>query len=504
MTGSGRSLAAALGLALALAVGAGALGACGRDASAVPAASGSAGATAETAATGAPDGTAPAAGRTNILLIVLDTLRTDHMSAYGYAWPTTPNLDALAARGARFTDCTSQAAWTGPSMISLMTGLPIFNTLMRLPDAMPVLAEPFRRAGWRTGAAVANSVLSADHGFGRGFDDFKARELGTTQWSAKDVNLHALEFLDDDDGRPFLLWLHYLDTHDPYTPAELPWKRTAKEIFTPWELATVEEVIAKAPDGERERLATQVELLAQEVDRYDAELHELDARLGELFGMLERRGLLDETLIVVAADHGETLFRRPEHPDRLQNVRENKAKHGEVLDLTDYMKREHHSYTYQELVHTPLIVAGPGIPAGQTVESLVSNLDLRPTLLGLAGLKVPECPGRDLSAALRQAGHVPPAAWVTSTAYDTVSARLPDGRKLVVPGEVLVRREGRKPLMYTLGADPDELSPQPVEGSEAIVKQLYREWAEDPFTDWFGTDTTEQDIETLKELGYVK
>ena len=495
-TRSGRTVATARGAALALGMGAalaaGLLGACGP---------------ASPATAGAP---AAGAARTNVLLIVLDTLRTDHMSAYGYAWPTTPHLDALAARGARFTDCTSQAAWTGPSMISLMTGLPIFNTLMRLPDALPVLAESFHRAGWRTGAVVANSVLSDEHGFDRGFDRFSVRQLATPQWTADDINRGALEFLDGDDGRPFLLWLHYLDTHDPYTPAERPWKRSAKEIFTPWELATVETVIAQAPDGVRARLFTQIETLAEEVDRYDAELHALDARLGALFAELERRGLLDETLIVVAADHGETLFRRPEHPDRLANQKEWKEKHGEELELVDYMKREHHSYTFQELIHTPLIVAGPGIPGGQTIEALVSNLDLRPTLLGLAGLPVPagagpQGPGRDLSAALRSAGSVPPAAWVTSTAYDTVSARLPDGRKLVVPGEALVRRTAAKPLMYSLKDDPHEQRPLPAEPQLAeLVKRLYRECAQDPFTQWLGTDDSEADIEALKELGYVR
>ena len=494
---SGRSVVAAPGAALVLALGVGAtlaggmLGACGPDSTAAPAAPAAA--------------AAAEAGRTNVVLIVLDTLRTDHMSAYGYAWPTTPHLDALAARGARFTDCTSQAAWTGPSMISLMTGLPIFNTLMRLPDALPVLAEPFHRAGWRTGAVVANSVLSDEHGFDRGFDRFSVRPLSTPQWTADDVNRGALEFLDGDDGRPFLLWLHYLDTHDPYTPDERPWKRSAKEIFTPWELATIDAVIAQAPDGERARLFTQIETLADEVDRYDAELHALDARLGALFAELERRGLLDETLIVVAADHGETLFRRPEHPDRLANQKEWKEQHGEELELADYMKREHHSYTYQELVHTPLIVAGPGVPGGQTIQALVSNLDLRPTLLGLAGLPPPEGPGRDLSPALRSAGPVTPAPWVTSTAYDTVSARLPDGRKLVVPGEVLVRRADAKPLMYLLKDDPNEQRPLPAEPAlDDLVKQLYREWAEDPFSQWLGTDDSAADIEALKELGYVR
>lgn len=446
--------------------------------------------------------------RANVILIVLDTLRTDHLSAYGYGWPTSPHLDALAARGARFLDCTAQAAWTGPSMISLMTGRPIFNSLMKLPDEFPVLAEPFQRAGWRTGAVVANSVLAEEHGFGRGFDVFAARPVGTEAWTAADVNRQALEFLDRDDGRPFLLWLHYLDTHNPYTPPERPWTRTPEEVFAPWERDTINDTILKAPDGERAKLYTQIDELAAEVDRYDGELHWLDARLGELFAELDRRGLTGETYIVVASDHGETLFRRPEHPDRIETVKTWKQEHGQELELFDYVKREHHHYVFQELIRTPLIVAGPGIPAGQQIESLVSNLDLRPTLLGLAGLAgvaAPAGPGRDLSPALRQAGPVAPAEWVTSVGHDTVSARLPDGRKFVLPGEMLMRRFGNQPLVYSLRDDPNELHPVPPRAEEqALVNRLRSAWETDPFTEWVGTDTNPQDLETLRELGYVR
>ncbi|HZM00637.1 MAG TPA: sulfatase [Planctomycetota bacterium] len=441
----------------------------------------------------------------NVLLIVLDTLRTDHMSGYGYALPTTPNLDALATQGVQFMDCTAQAAWTGPSMISLMTGLPIFNSLMNLPADFPVLAESFQRAGYRTGAVVANSVLGEEHGFNRGFDQFSARQVGTEAWTAVKVNRHAVEFLERDDDRPFLLWLHYLDTHNPYTPPALPWTRTPEQVFTPWERAAIEATILKAPEGERARLYGQIGELAREVDRYDAELHWLDARLGELLAELGRLGVREETLIVVAADHGETLFRRPEHPDHFAKIKEWKDKHGMPMELADYMMREHHSTNFQELLRTPLIVAGPGIAGGRRIDVMVSNLNLRPTLLGLAGLPVPEGPGRDLSAALRSGGKVTPDAWVTSAAHQAVSARLPDGRKFVLPAEGIMRRLGVKPAVYSLRDDPDELRPLPLdERAQAILDELAEQWQNDAFTAWVGTDSKPEDIEILKELGYVR
>jgi arylsulfatase A-like enzyme len=448
----------------------------------------------------------PVARRPNVLLIVVDTLRADHLSSYGYPHETSPHLDALAARGAVFMDCTAQASWTVSSMMSLMTGLPIFQTIYRIPDEYPVLAEHYARAGYRTGAFVANSVLSEETGFQRGFESWDVRALKTRQWIADDVNRRAVRFLIEEDERPFFLWLHYLDPHYPYEPPQEPTLRPVDEVFTDFEREGIEAAIEAAPVAERATLAAQVEALAADVDRYDGELRFVDERIGRVLDMLERRGLLDDTVVVVASDHGETLFRRPVHPTRLSTMRAWHARWGTTMGLADYVKREHASWTTEELVRTPLIIAGPGVAPGQRVDALVANLDLLPTLLGLCGLEAPgDLPGRDLSAVLGRAGRVPPAAWATSTGDVEVSVKLPDGRKLTVPSAEMEELFGLATALYDLEEDPYELSPRPLDArAEELLSRLREAIADDPFRSFQGADVDPETLERLRELGYIR
>ncbi|MCB9899359.1 MAG: sulfatase-like hydrolase/transferase [Planctomycetes bacterium] len=445
----------------------------------------------------------------NVVFVLLDTLRRDHMSAYGYAWPTTPRLDELAARGALFTDCTSQASWTMPSMISIMTGRPIFTTIYKIPDECTLLAEHFHDGGWRTGAFVANSLVSSEAGFARGIEQFEIREKMTRQWTAGQVVDRALAFVDaggDDDERPFFAWLHFLDTHDPYAPPTVPWQRTPDELFDEGEQAVIDQALADAPDAERPGLSYERDALAREVDRYDGELAYLDAQLGRLFDELARRGLLEDTYVVVVADHGETLFRRREHPDRVAELRAYKTKAKEPMRLWDYVKKDHDRYVYDELVRTPFLLAGPGVLPGQRVDALVSNLDVGPTLLGLCGLPQPvDAAGRDLSGPLTRGDAVPPARWVTSFCDSVLGARLPDGRKLVLPAETMQQRYGFEPRVYDLRVDPRELHPRPPDAEAELGLERLRQEAElDPFKRYDADGVDAETLAKLRELGYVR
>lgn len=450
-------------------------------------------------------GCAPEPSPPNVLLVVLDTVRTDHLSAYGYPWETTPRLDALARRGVLFEDCTAQASWTMPSMISLMTGLPIFTTIHRVPDEHPVLAEAFAAAGYRTGAAVANALLSSDAGFGRGVDSFAVRQAMTRQWKAADVTDQALDFLSQPDERPFFLWLHYLDPHNPYEPPEIPFRRDPAELFEPWEREGIRRAVESAPEDERRFLRWEEGDLAREIDRYDGELLYLDRELGRVLDALDASGRADATYVVVVGDHGETLFRRPEHPDRLAQTRQIREKRGERMRLSDYLKREHDSWLYEELVRTPFIVAGPGLPPGRRVEALVTNLDVLPTLLGLAGLPGGPGPGRDLSEVLRAGRPVPPAPWAPSLCSHAVSVRAADGRKLVVPTEAMVRRHGHAVQLFDLESDPNELTPLPLDAAgQALLERLRDAQRSDPFATYGGADLDPETIERMRELGYLR
>ena len=459
--------------------------------------------------TGGADTEPDAERRPNVVLVVLDTLRTDHLSAYGYGWQTSPHLDALAARGVIFTDCTAQASWTMPSMISLMTGEPIFRTVYKVPGSQPLLAERFAEAGWRTGGFAANSLLSTDAGFGRGFDDWDVRERGERRWTGADLVRQGLRFAEADDGRPFFLWLHFMDTHTPYESERRPWTRGPDELFSDWERQGFAAALEAAPDGQRAALAARFEAetraLADEVDRYDAGVARVDAYLGRLFAELRARDLLDDTYVAVVSDHGETLYRRPQQPHALAERRERADAAGQPLTLDDLLKKEHDGTVFEELVRTPWILAGPGLPAGRRVESLAANLDVGATLLGLCGLPSRHGSGRDLSHALRSGAPVPPAAWSTSSCDLALSAKLPGGRKLVVtrtPGPTGGLGEAR---LYDLAADPFERHPLPLDDDARVwLARLTEAAAAGPFHAVGGADADAETLERLRELGYVR
>ena len=472
--------------------------------------------------------------RPNVLFVVADTLRADHLSTYGYGWKTSPRLDELASRGVTFLDCTAQASWTMPSMISLMTGQPIFSTLYRIPGEFPVLAERFEEAGYRTGAFVGNSLLSEEAGFQRGIDRWAVRQHGGPKWRDGELETRALAFLDDQGGgaadgpagdprgdavggdeRPWFLWLQSMITHAPYDPPRIPWRRRPGEVFTEAEQAGIRDVLGDVDDAQRKTLAGQISDLSAMVDKYDGEVLALDALIGRLVDALDERGLLDSTYIVLVSDHGETLFSRRQITTRFEQLRKWREHRGEPLTLVEYLKMEHDGTVYEELVRTPFVLAGPGLPAGRREQALVANIDVGPTLLGLCGLSSNLGAGRDLSGALLRDEPVPDAPWATTSCQQALAAKLPGGRKLVLPRTAVEVGFGLEPRVYDLRADPEER--QPVvgllgsgEGSDLsrelvpILGRLERAAETGPFVPFSGADADSATMEKLRELGYVR
>jgi arylsulfatase A-like enzyme len=391
-------------------------------------------------------------------------------------------------------------------MISMLTGQPIFRTLYELPEGRVTLHERFAEAGYRTGAVIANSALARDRGFSRGVESYAVRRAKQQRWSGELVTDRALAFFDENDGRPVFLWLQYLDTHLPYDPPHVPWQRPYPEVFEDWERAQIEDVVAGAPEEQREALLQQRPQLSHAVDRYDGALRELDRQLGRLFAGLEQQDLLDGTLVVVVSDHGETLYRRREHPERIDATRAWRAGRGQRLGLDDLVKAGHDDWVYQEQVHTPWIVAGPGIAPGRRHAALVSNLDVAPTLLGLAGLTVPDLPGRDLSAALLRGDDIPPAPFVTSSSGRAVMLRLPDGTKVITPTEAVPSDYGLHPERFDLSVDPEEREPRPANDEVAaqLLERLQAAVRTDPFRDAGGGQMDAETRERLRELGYLR
>lgn len=301
--------------ALALLTGLAAIGACGRTAS------------------------TPA----NLLVISLDTLRADRIGSYGHAAAQTPTLDALAARGARFTNATTTTPLTLSAHTSLFTGTwPMAhgvrdNTGFYVDEAAITLAEVLKGRGYRTGGFVGAFVLDARWGIAQGFDhyfdDFDLSEdvgpgLDAIQRRGSDVVDQATAWLGQPSTQPFFAWVHLYDPHTPYdAPAEFASRFPATR------------------DG-----------------AYDAEVAYTDAQVGRLLASLDAGGRLDNTLVVVLADHGE--------------------------QLGEHQEQSHGFFIYDASVRVPLIVAGPGI-AARVVPDQVRIVDVMPTVLDLLGVSGP-------------------------------------------------------------------------------------------------------------------
>ncbi len=382
------------------------------------------------AAACAPGG-GPAPGAPNLVLVVADTLRADRLGAYGYGRGTSPSFDRLAAEAALFEQARAQAPCTFPSVNSLLTSRPAWAFSGRpagrlgIPDALPSLAVHLRRAGYRTAAVSASPVVRAqpgainrEGGFGRGFDLFLD---GCTWRDGRCVGRRA-ETLLGLLPEPFFLYLHYLDPHDPYAPPPLPGRRRFAGPPPPDPAAA-----AGDPRPAAARLyatgdaALTPAALAHLEDLYDEEVAWLDARLADLLAALDRRALLDRTLLVVTADHGESFL-----------------DHGHL---------RHCRSLYDDELRVPLLVRPPGGTPARRIPDPVALLDVAPTILDYAGLHPPALAGRTLRPWLESTGR--PTLPVTSSAGTA--------RALVVGRWKLIHDlDTGQSLLYDLRADPGE------------------------------------------------
>lgn len=305
----------------------------------------------------------------NVLWILVDTLRADHLSLYGYARCTSPALEELAHDAVVFRNARSQASCTFPSVNSMLTsqwpnrflGQP--GNSFGIPKGLPTIAEVLRRQGYRTMAVSASAVVrdtpsrfNPNGGFGGGFDVFHEECV----WKAGDcVNRSALPLLAEGE-KPFFLYLHYIDPHGAYAPPKTYKRRFAQgSSEKPFIRKGDPNPIGSWLYGGKPDPHVTPEDLKYLVGLYDDEIGYFDERLAELLAEMKKRGLLEGTLIVFSADHGEEFL---EH---------NHIKHCRTL--------------FDSSIRSPLLIKVPGLPA-RTVEAPVSNIDLAPTVLDLLGL----------------------------------------------------------------------------------------------------------------------
>ncbi len=392
----------------------------------------------------------------NVLLVTIDTLRADRLGCYGHTAAATPTLDGLAARGVRFATAVSHAPLTGPSHASILTGLTPLGHGFRdnggfvLPGDVASAPVLFQQAGYSTGAFVSGFPLDRRFGMDRGFEVYDDRlprgnDRRRTPYverfanATTDVALRWLETAASRPGRPFFAWIHYYDPHAPYEP--------------PGELARR---FGASP--------------------YDGEIAFVDQQLARVFGALERGGALARTLVVVLADHGESL-----------------GEHGEGT---------HGLFVYDATLRIPFLVAGPGVPSGRVSTTVARAADVLPTILDLVGRPpVAGLDGRSLRPAVegREMADAPCYAeslygereYGWSPLFALRTARF----KLI---------EAPRPELYDLDADARETTNRLAEQAEAAAR-LKRELQE-ALARPVRSATAEVDPETaerLAALGYV-
>lgn len=445
----------------------------------------------------------------DIVLIVLDTTRADALSAYGNPRPTTPRIDELASRGARFEHAYATDFWTLPSHASLLTGLHpsehgATSESDHLRSSVETLAETLRSAGWRTGGFVSNPWLSRERGFAQGFETYRESwseaPPGSDEYLADRANLKAaLDWMDQrapGSERPFFAFFNWNSAHLPYQPDPIAYV----DLF-PAPLDIDRAAALKQINGGWAVLAGALELGADDLatmrSLYEAEVARLDGLVGQLIDGLSSRGLLDDTLVIVTADHGEAF-----------------GEHGLI---------DHLFSMYDSTVRVPLIIHFPArFPAGEVRKELVSLADVVPTILDVAGLANPAAGSaeRSLAAADRTADpYVVAENERPLHALTLMKAQFPDfdmqpwdhRLRMIRSGDhKLIWREGRGVELYDLAHDPNEqhdlAATDPVTRDRLIG--LLEAWRDEhePASAGSKSNLDSQDpraIEQLRALGYV-
>ena len=439
--------------------------------------------------------------RIPVVLVVVDTLRADHLSLYGYTPRTSPMLEKWGGRSAVFERAYATSPWTLPSFASIYTGMlpsrhsagylvpaggddrhsaPVgmkihgkTRRFARLDSEVPTLAEILRDAGYATAALVNNPFLNSRFGIARGFDAYDHDEGSDGRSRRADAMVdRALSWIDAHSDGPFFLLLHLFDPHMNYdAPQPIRGRFTAKwangftlpVMHTDW----LRRNASKLAGAARNFIAA----------AYDEEVAFVDAEVGRFFSGLEKRGLADEGLVFLTADHGEELF--------------------------DHESFGHGHTMFEEQLRVPLTVFGKGVAAARHRKP-VSIVDITPTILDALGIQTPvEMDGLSLWRVVKD-GVEPPARSI-------VAERRGIGpeQKVVIqwPYKLTAEAAGGSARLYDLVQDPretKELSASNPKVVSLLREQLHRRYKLDA-----GNESREAaeleatTIDALRELGYV-
>jgi arylsulfatase A-like enzyme len=403
----------------------------------------------------------PAPAPRNAIIIVIDALRADHLGCYGYQRPTSPHIDALAAGGTRFANGISTTPWTLPSMATMMTslyptvhgamapsdvlacmiGAPNCHPVTVLDDSRLTLAEVLQRNGFATAAFVpGRGYTSQVFGFGQGFETFVDSRPETSA-----IVAGFGEWLDRTLPKRFFAYLHLAEVHAPYTGPYNRYRADSPDAAERARAQAIAEEVRRyrefnfdpdyrgSMDGSLDAIAHLGPArlkpigdrdLAHLVALYDQGISYVDYWIGRLVEELDRRGLLENTVVFLAADHGD--------------------------ELHDHGGFDHGATFYEEMMHIPFILRVPHVGTGRVVDEQVGLIDVMPTLLDLLGIDdAPDVQGRSIRPLL-SGGSLP--------------ERTLFGEAAMIPGLVAsrtnrwkyIRPSGAPPELYDLAADPHE------------------------------------------------
>lgn len=412
--------------------------------------------------------------RPNVILVLIDTLRADHLGCYGYGKETSPNIDAFAENASLFEKAFAQSSWTKPSVASLLTGLlPRSHTANRREDALPgealTLAERLGALGYRTAGFVTNTNVAAEFGFAQGFETYELlldadERLGYAR--AEVLVTRGLAWLGEERKEPFFLYLHATDPHDPYTFAPGGKESVGSTDY----MEALEAGEIPSDSRTRDRL----------LELYDGKIRYLDRELGRFFDDLRTQDLYRDSLIVLVSDHGEEF---EEH---------GWWRHGKTL--------------YQEQLHVPFLVKWPGSRPSGRIGEVVQHVDLVPTVLDFLGAPLARgLPGRSLFRLVE-----------SGAAFDPVvsSYLRSDGREV----ESVVYREQKlvRTLVYDREAPPFALFDLANDGGETknllemqrsafdFLDSLLRRPVEGPELAAVPAAIDEATRRRLEALGYIR
>jgi len=400
----------------------------------------------------------------NVILMTLDTTRADHLGCYGWPNIRTPSLDALAGRGVLFEQAATAAPLTLPAHCTIMTGMsPTYhgvrvNGNTALSDEQTTIAEALHGQGYQTGAFIGAFVLDGRWGLKQGFDHYddqfdlkkyKHIDLGEVQRPGNEVMDAALAWLDGTKAAPFFAWIHLYDPHTPYAPPE------------PY--AT--EYSGRALSG-----------------LYDGEIAFMDEQIGRCVSWLAKNGLDRNTILVLIGDHGEGL-----------------GNHGEA---------SHGYFIYDYALHVPFIVVAP-FPelSGKRVPAQVSSVDVFPTVLELARLRIPlKVQGRSLLGTMFDPKRASDEAAYSESMAPNIQFGWSSLRSLRTTRFKYI--DAPRPELFDVGLDPKELTDL-AEGSPAVARRMKQEL--DRLVEETGrgapkpqaANLDRETVERLSALGYI-